>query len=261
MWPTHWSQPGAFDHRAVAFGADRNELLSGWSADRVRRACTECGHGKSRCYGGNRFRLSRARIAVDGDGVRALDYRAGIRRSRCGAATPLSPSLSTGRCSRPSRRAPVARQPRPGRVAQPVLFSVMVSLAAQWQALGIRSGCRPRPLAGRDRRRLRRRRTLVTGRSKVVAVRSRAVSALAGNGGMVSIRRPVERVHALIDRGVESTLRRRAERPVGDRRDRQYGRVGRAHGRMRAGRRAEGPRFPSTTPRIQPGRGRCRRPA
>ncbi len=49
-------------------------------------------------------------------------------------------------------------------VVQPVLFAVMVSLAALWRAVRRRACRRRRPLAGRDRRRLRGGRTVARGR-------------------------------------------------------------------------------------------------
>src|SRR6185369_3368943 len=84
-------------------------------------------------------------------------------------------------------------------VVQPVLFAVMVSLAAQWRALGIH----PDAVLGHSQGEIAA--AYVAGAlslrdaAKVVALRSRAISAIAGAGGMVSIPRPVERVRALIE--------------------------------------------------------------
>lgn len=84
-------------------------------------------------------------------------------------------------------------------VAEPVLFAVMVSLAAQWRELGIRpdavlgysqgeiaAACVAGALTLRDA-------------ATVVALRSKAVRALAGIGGMVSIGQSIDRVFALIE--------------------------------------------------------------
>ena len=72
-------------------------------------------------------------------------------------------------------------------VAQPVLFAVMVSLAAQWRALGIP----PDAVLGHSQGEVAA--AYVAGAlslrdaAKVVTLRSKAISAIAGDGGMVSI--------------------------------------------------------------------------
>ena len=89
-------------------------------------------------------------------------------------------------------------------VVQPVLFAVMVSLAAQWRALGIH----PDAVLGHSQGEIAA--AYVAGAlslrdaAKVVTLRSKAISAIAGTGGMVSIPRSVERVCALIEPWGES---------------------------------------------------------
>lgn len=84
-------------------------------------------------------------------------------------------------------------------VVQPVLFSVMVSLAALWQSLGIH----PDAVLGHSQGEIAA--AYVAGAlslrdaAKVVALRSKAVSAIAGTGGMVSISCSLDRVLALIE--------------------------------------------------------------
>jgi NADPH:quinone reductase-like Zn-dependent oxidoreductase/malonyl CoA-acyl carrier protein transacylase/nucleoside-diphosphate-sugar epimerase/acyl carrier protein len=84
-------------------------------------------------------------------------------------------------------------------VVQPVLFALMVSLAAQWRALGIH----PAAVLGHSQGEIAA--AYVAGAlslrdaAKVVTLRSKAISAIAGTGGMVSIPRPVDRVLALIE--------------------------------------------------------------
>lgn len=84
-------------------------------------------------------------------------------------------------------------------VAQPVLFAVMVSLAAQWLA----SGIHPDAVLGHSQGEIAA--AYVAGAltlrdaAKVIALRSRAIRATAGTGGMVSIRWSVERVLELIE--------------------------------------------------------------
>ena len=84
-------------------------------------------------------------------------------------------------------------------VVQPALFAVMVSLAAQWRALGVE----PAAVLGHSLGEVAA--AYVAGAlslhdaAKVVTLRSKAIKAIAGTGGMVSIAWPVERVHALIE--------------------------------------------------------------
>ena len=84
-------------------------------------------------------------------------------------------------------------------VLQPVLFAVMVSLAAQWRARGIH----PDAVVGHSHGEVAA--AYVAGglslqdAAKVVALRSRAICAIAGTGGMVSIRWPAERVLGLVE--------------------------------------------------------------
>jgi acyl transferase domain-containing protein len=83
-------------------------------------------------------------------------------------------------------------------VVQPVRFAVMVSLVAQWRALGIR----PDAVLGHSQGELAA--AYVAGAlslrdaAKVVTLRSKAIRAIGGTGGMVSIAWPIQRVHALI---------------------------------------------------------------
>ncbi|MGW4456868.1 type I polyketide synthase [Streptomyces albidoflavus] len=79
-------------------------------------------------------------------------------------------------------------------VVQPLLFAVMVSLAAVWEDWGIR----PSAVIGHSQGEIAA--ACVAGAlsledaARVVALRSRAIVALAGKGGMVSVPLPVEQV-------------------------------------------------------------------
>jgi acyl transferase domain-containing protein len=89
-------------------------------------------------------------------------------------------------------------------VVQPVLFAVMVSLAAHWRALGIQ----PDAVLGHSQGEIAA--AYVAGglslrdAAKVVTLRSTAIRAIAGTGGMVSISWPTQQVHALIDPWAQS---------------------------------------------------------
>ena len=85
-------------------------------------------------------------------------------------------------------------------VVQPALWAVMVSLAAVWQAAGVV----PDAVVGHSQGEIAA--ACVAGilsledAARVVALRSRALMALAGRGGMVSVAEPAARVRERIGR-------------------------------------------------------------
>jgi acyl transferase domain-containing protein len=89
-------------------------------------------------------------------------------------------------------------------VMQPALFAVTVSLAAQWCALGIE----PDAVLGHSQGEIAA--AYVAGAlslrdaALVVTSGSKAITAMAGTGGMVSIGWPIERIHVLIEPWAQS---------------------------------------------------------
>ncbi len=85
-------------------------------------------------------------------------------------------------------------------VVQPVLFAVMVSLAALWESYGVR----PDAVAGHSQGEIAA--ACVAGAltlsdaARVVALRSQALAELAGTGGMVSVLLPLDQVEKRIER-------------------------------------------------------------
>ncbi len=85
-------------------------------------------------------------------------------------------------------------------VVQPVLFSVMVSLARLWQSFGVR----PAAVLGHSQGEIAA--AYIAGAlslddaAKVVALRSKALGALSGDGGMVSLQLDLETVEELTAR-------------------------------------------------------------
>ncbi|MET8413393.1 SDR family NAD(P)-dependent oxidoreductase, partial [Streptomyces sp. NPDC005195] len=83
-------------------------------------------------------------------------------------------------------------------VVQPVLWAVMVSLAALWESFGVR----PSAVVGHSQGEIAA--AVVAGAlslqdgARVAALRSRAITALAGHGGMVSVALSRERAEELI---------------------------------------------------------------
>jgi len=94
-------------------------------------------------------------------------------------------------------------------VVQPVLWAVMVALAALWQAAGVV----PDAVVGHSQGEIAA--ATVAGMlsledaARVVAVRSRALSGLGAEGGMVSVVMPEGRVRDLMSRGRSGCLWRR----------------------------------------------------
>ncbi|MEU2340187.1 acyltransferase domain-containing protein, partial [Streptomyces sp. NPDC013172] len=88
-------------------------------------------------------------------------------------------------------------------VVQPVLFAVMVSLAQVWRSLGVR----PAAVVGHSQGEIAA--ACVAGAlsledaARVVALRSRAIVALSGRGGMVSVLAPRERVAGWLTDGLQ----------------------------------------------------------
>uniref|UniRef100_A0AAU3GNW7 SDR family NAD(P)-dependent oxidoreductase n=1 Tax=Streptomyces sp. NBC_01401 TaxID=2903854 RepID=A0AAU3GNW7_9ACTN len=87
-------------------------------------------------------------------------------------------------------------------VVQPVLWAVMVSLAALWESAGVR----PDAVVGHSQGEIAA--AVVSGAlsledgARVVALRSKAITVLAGGGGMVSVPLPVDEVRSLLPEGV-----------------------------------------------------------
>ncbi|WP_194821348.1 type I polyketide synthase [Micromonospora sp. S-DT3-3-22] len=85
-------------------------------------------------------------------------------------------------------------------VVQPALFAVMVSLAALWQSYGLR----PEAVVGHSQGEIAAACVIgalsLSDAARVVALRSRAIRVLAGQGGMVSVGLPVEEVRPRLRR-------------------------------------------------------------
>ncbi|WP_303392126.1 type I polyketide synthase [Kitasatospora sp. NA04385] len=162
-----------FEHRAAVVGADRDDLLSGLAA---------LPPGLPRRTGGTVFVFPGQGAQWAGMGRDLYEqsevFRAGI--DACAAALApytdwsLVDELRHGALDRVD-------------VVQPALFAVMVALADLWRSHGVR----PDAVVGHSQAEIAA--AYVAGAlslqdaAKVVALRSRALVALAGRGGMVSL--------------------------------------------------------------------------
>jgi acyl transferase domain-containing protein len=183
----------AFEHRAVVVGTERDELLAGLSAladgdessPHVVRdvAVTERG-GTVFVFPGQGGQWdTMARDLMDTSEV----FRARIEA--CGAALGAYTDWDLVEVLRGAPGAPTLERVD---VVQPALFAVMVSLAELWRHHGIE----PDAVVGHSQGEIAA--AYVAGAltlddaARVVALRSKAITALAGGGGMISVALPAD---------------------------------------------------------------------
>ncbi|MFC5285714.1 type I polyketide synthase [Actinokineospora guangxiensis] len=190
----------AHEHRAVAVGATREELLSGLDA-----LATGVG-GPGAVFGGGADEVARVVWVFPGQG----SQWPGMARELLASSPAFAERFAE--CERAlaewtdwSLREAVTAED-PGAldrvdVVQPALFAVMVSLAALWRS----SGVEPAAVIGHSQGEIAA--AVVSGAlsladgARVVALRSRAIAEhLAGPGGMLSVGASVERVEEWIAR-------------------------------------------------------------
>ena len=188
----------SFDHRAVAVGAERDELLSGLAAISSRTPAPNVVTGKVAHTGGTVFVFPGHGLRWTQMAVELLDSAPAFadEMQLCDAAFAEFVDwslLEAVRCGVDSTGLDRVD------AVQHVVFAVTVSLAAQWRALGIH----PDAVLGHSQGEVAA--AYVAGAlslsdaAKVVALRSKAIGGIAGTGGMVSIPLPVDRVLTLIE--------------------------------------------------------------
>ncbi|MFI1919554.1 type I polyketide synthase [Nocardia sp. NPDC020380] len=177
----------AFEHRAVVIADGRHDLLAGLRA-------LESGDDTAALIRGGGTHTGRVAFMFPGQGsqwvgmARELWEQSPVfaaRMAECEAA--LDPFVDW------SLRERIFEGDAWDRVdvVQPVLFSVMVSLAALWRYFGVE----PAAVVGHSQGEIAA--AVVAGGlsladgAKVVALRSKAIAALAGRGGMASVPLPV----------------------------------------------------------------------
>ena len=187
----------AMDHRAAVIGRDREELLAGLDAladGGVSRAVVEGRRPASPAA------TEGAVFVFPGQGsqwpamaAELLDTSPAFAERLFECAAALSPYVDWSLAD-VLRGVPGAPPLDRVDVVQPVLFSVMVSLAALWQAQGVE----PAVVVGHSQGEIAA--ACVAGAlslddaARVVALRSQALTRLTGRGGMVAMALPVEAV-------------------------------------------------------------------
>ncbi|WP_438268018.1 type I polyketide synthase [Kitasatospora purpeofusca] len=196
----------AFEHRAVVIGDGHPALLSGLAT--LSGPGTDLPTGPAATadvvVGTGRVVEGRTALVFPGQG----SQWAGMARDLLAASPAFRDRLvacDVALSAHVDWRLPAVLEGAPGApslervdVVQPVLWAVMVSLAAHWESWGVR----PDAVVGHSQGEIAA--AVVAGAlsledgAKVVALRSRAIRALAGLGGMVAVSLPEERVRAEI---------------------------------------------------------------
>ncbi|RPF25533.1 acyl transferase domain-containing protein [Streptomyces sp. Ag109_G2-6] len=187
-----------FDHRQVLVGADRDALLAALTA-------AAAGDGDGGAVSGVAGPAGRTVFVFPGQGSQWVGMGRELwesspvfaRRMR-ECADALAPYVDW---SLPDVLGDEAALQRVD-VVQPVLWAVMVSLAEVWRSYGVL----PDAVVGHSQGEIAA--ACVAGAlsvedaAKVVALRSRAILALSGRGGMVSVELPAEAVRARLTDGL-----------------------------------------------------------
>ena len=182
-----------FDHRAVVVGDSPDDLGHGLAALAV-------GEPSARVVTGSPSN-GRVVFTFPGQGSQWIGMARDLLTTspvfahhvdRCAAALAPHTDWSLGDVLRESAFDRVD-------VLQPTLFAVMVALAELWRS----SGVRPAAVIGHSQGEIAAAHIAgalsLDDAAKVVALRSKAIAAIAGTGGMVSVRLPAARVESLLE--------------------------------------------------------------
>ena len=191
-----------FENRAVVVGSGREELAAGLAAVATGQPGSGVTTGAVASDGVGRT-CSSSRVRVRSGWAWAVSWRSARRCSRPGwtSAPPRWPRSWTGRCT---MCWPVSWASRPLTSYSLLCWAVMVSLAAVWEAAGVA----PEAVVGHSQGEIAA--ACVAGilsledSARVVALRSKSLTVLAGKGGMLSVAEPAdlvrERIAAFGDR-------------------------------------------------------------
>jgi mycoketide-CoA synthase len=190
----------AFGHRAVVLGSERQELLSGLSslAAGARAGGVIQGVSAMETDSGVAFLFPGQGSQWEGMALELWDGSPVFAEHMQACDEALSGHVDWS-LEDVLRGAPGAPGLDRVDVVQPALFAVMVSLAGLWEACGVR----PAVVAGHSQGEIAAAHVAgglsLEDAARVVALRSRALVALAGRGGMVSVALPVEQVEARLE--------------------------------------------------------------
>ncbi|WP_160161586.1 type I polyketide synthase, partial [Embleya hyalina] len=186
-----------FEHTAVVPARTHAEALHGLAALAAGRPADRLIRGGAAARGATVFVFPGQGTQWSGMALELLDTCEPFAASMRACADALDPYVD---------RSPLDVLREPGTpaltrvdVVQPALFAVMVSLAALWRSIGIE----PQAVVGHSQGEIAA--AYVAGAlsladaAKVVALRSRALVAAAGSGGMASVPLPADRVAALLE--------------------------------------------------------------
>ncbi|WP_159052708.1 type I polyketide synthase, partial [Streptomyces bungoensis] len=179
-----------FEHRAVLLAADRAELLRGLESLAAGAPAAGLVRGVADADGRTLFVFPGQGPQWPGMATELLDTDPGFREhfTACASAVERYTDWSVEAVLRGTEGAPT---PDRVDVVQPLLFVTMVSLARLWQSRGVR----PDAVVGHSQGEIAA--ACVAGAltlddaARVVVLRSRALTALAGRGGMASVLLPV----------------------------------------------------------------------
>ncbi|MEU6393703.1 type I polyketide synthase [Streptomyces sp. NPDC046939] len=192
----------ALEERAVVVGTDRTTLLDGLRALATRTTDTPFARGTAPHNG----ETVRPVFVFPGQGAQWIGMAVELldsspvfaeRFAECAAALDEFVDWSLVDVVRGVEGAPGFDRVD---VVQPVLWAVMVSLAALWESFGVK----PAAVVGHSQGEIAA--AVVAGAlsvrdgARVVALRSRAITSLAGRGGMVSVALPAEGAEELAGR-------------------------------------------------------------
>ncbi|BAJ32820.1 MULTISPECIES: type I polyketide synthase [Kitasatospora] len=186
----------AHEHRAVVHGADHAELTAALAELAAGRPSAAVVEGTVGPAGGVAFLFPGQGSQWRGMAVELLDTDEVFRARIAECAAALAPHVDFDLEAVLRGAGDLERVD----VVQPALFAVMVALAEVWRSLGIR----PAAVVGHSQGEIAA--ACVAGAltledaARVVALRSRALPALSGRGGMVSVALPADQVRERLGR-------------------------------------------------------------
>ncbi|WFE35243.1 type I polyketide synthase [Micromonospora sp. WMMD975] len=187
-------------HRAVVVGADRDELLAGLAALPTESGAANLVRGVTEGPAGPIAFVFPGQGSQWAGMAAELLATAPVFAQHIETCAAVLDPLTGWSLLELLRGAPDAPPLERADVVQPALFAVMTSLARQWQALGVR----PDAVIGHSQGEIAAAYVAgalsLTDACRVVALRSQALAAIAGLGGMVSVPLPVEATEKLIAR-------------------------------------------------------------